>query len=516
MSHPRFNPLIAPSSQDSPGSPPALACARIAKHYGGVQALAGVDWELVPGEVHALCGENGAGKSTLARICAGITSPDSGEIRVDGIPVTWSGSDQARRRGIGIILQELDLFAHLTVAENIALGNPALEARRWVSFGELAVAVAPHLLEAGLTVDPGTLLGELSVSQWQLVAIAKVLSLDARVIFMDEPTSALTEDAVERLFSVIARLKARGVAIAYVSHKMSEIFMICDRISVMRDGEMIATTRRDETTLDQVIQRMVGRPVKPSKATPARDPKTSALKVRNLSTRKLRGISFDLAGGEILGVAGLVGSGRTELARALLGMTPVTSGTLTLAGRAYRPRSVSHAIRSGLVLVPEDRRRDGLFMRMSVRENTTLAALRRYSRMGWIDGAREAAEAQGQLDSLQTKYADGELPVDSLSGGNQQKVLLGKWLLTRPGVCFLDDPTRGIDVGAKEDIYRLAASLAQDGVGIVWVSSELPELIANSHRILVLHEGAVAGILDSADSTQESVMHLATGGKEKP
>jgi ABC-type sugar transport system ATPase subunit len=503
--------VIAVSFLDASGPSPALECLGIGKHYGGVRALCGVDWELRPGEVHALCGENGAGKSTLARICAGIARPDSGEVRAGGSAVSWSGSDEARRAGVGIILQELDLFANLTVAENIALGNPALEASRWVSFDGLARAVAPHLEEAGIPVDPATPLGELGVSQWQLVAIARVLSLDARVIFMDEPTSALTEDAVERLFAVIGRLKARGVAIAYVSHKMSEIFRISDRISVMRDGEMIATSAKAGTSIETVIRQMVGRPVKAHEATPPAGPRIPALGARNLSTRKLRKISFDLAGGEILGVAGLVASGRSELGRALLGMSPVTGGDLTLADGAYVPRGVRRAMRSRLALVPEDRRRDGLFMRMSVLENTTIAALRRFSRMGWIRGDAERRSALGLLEQSGAVYGDPGLPVDALSGGNQQKVLLSKWLLTAPRVIFLDDPTRGIDVGAKDEIYRMIARLAGEGVAILWVSSELPELIANSHRIMVLHEGALQGILDAAEATQESVMRLAAG-----
>jgi ABC-type sugar transport system ATPase subunit len=503
--------LTASSPSAAPGGSPALACSRITKHYGGVRALHAVDWELRAGEVHALCGENGAGKSTLARICAGISWPDAGELRLAGRVVSWSGSDQARRSGIGIILQELDLFAHLTVAENVAIGNPALEAHRWVSFARLAQAVAPHLREAGVPVDPGVRLGDLSVSQWQLVAIARVLSLEARVIFMDEPTSALTDDAVERLFAVIARLKARGVAIAYVSHKMAEIFRVCDRISVMRDGEMIGTRARADTTIEEVIRQMVGRPVEAAQArSGARSAKT-LLAVRGLSTRKLRQVSFSLADGEILGIAGLVASGRSELGRALFGMVPVTAGTIELAGEPYRPRGVADAMRRGLALVPEDRRRDGLFMRMSVRENTTLAALGRYSRMGFIDRAAESGAAREELARSRAKYGDAELSVDSLSGGNQQKVLIGKWLLTRPRVCFLDDPTRGIDVGAKDDIYRMIAALAAEGVSVLWVSSELPELIANSHRIMVLHEGALPGVLDSWAATQESVMRLATG-----
>jgi ABC-type sugar transport system ATPase subunit len=503
--------LIAPSLSDSSGPGPALVCSRIAKSYGGVRALRGVDWELRPGEVHALCGENGAGKSTLARICAGIVRPDSGEMRLNGREVAWSGSDEARRAGIGIILQELDLFANLTVAENIAIGNPALESHRWVSFASLSRAVMPHLREAGIPLDPGTTLGDLSVSQWQLVAIARVLSLEARVIFMDEPTSALTDDAVERLFAVIAHLKSRGVAIAYVSHKMSEIFRVCDRISVMRDGELIGTSRSEDTSIERVIQQMVGRPIKPRGAGPLSRSSGTVLSARNLDTRKLRGVSFDLAQGEILGIAGLVAAGRSELGRALFGMTPLTGGSLTLSGGAYRPRSASDAMRRGLALVPEDRRRDGLFMRMSVRENTTLAGLGRFARIGWIDRGRESAAAREQLVQSRTKFEDIEVPVDTLSGGNQQKVLVGKWLMTGPRVCFLDDPTRGIDVGAKDDLYRLVAALAEAGVGVLWVSSELPELIANSHRILVLHEGALQGTLDSAAATQESVMRLATG-----
>ena len=508
--------MIASSPIQSQGPAPALECTGVSKHYGGVRAMDDVDWELLPGEVHALCGENGAGKSTLARILAGIAEPDSGEILLGGRAVTWSGPDEARRAGIGIILQELDLFAHLTVAENIALGNPALEAKSWVSFGSLARAVAPHLAEAGIPVDPGTLLGDLSVSQWQLVAIARVLALDAGVILMDEPTSALTDDAVERLFAVIGRLKARGVAIAYVSHKMSEIFRICDRISVMRDGRMIDTSRRDQTNIDQVIHRMVGRPLTVKLAEPHTDPSITALDVRNLSTRKLRDISFHLADAEILGVAGLVGSGRSEIGRALFGMSPLTGGSILIESGPYEPRSVADALRHRLVLVPEDRRRDGLHMRMGVRENMTLAAPRLYSRMGWIDRREEARVARDELEQVRADFVDDTFPVEALSGGNQQKVLIGKWLLAHPRVCFLDDPTRGIDVGAKEDIYQMISDLAQDGVAFVWVSSELPELIANTHRIMVLHEGRIQGILFSEEATQESIMRLATGRDAAP
>ncbi|HEY1848189.1 MAG TPA: sugar ABC transporter ATP-binding protein [Opitutaceae bacterium] len=502
--------MISEDTSDGPAGA-VLSCAAVTKSYGGVHALRSVDWGLAAGEVHALCGENGAGKSSLARICAGIARADSGEVRLNGRAVAWSGSDDARRAGVGIILQELDLFGNLTVAENLAIGNPALESSRWVSFRALSKAAAPHLSAAGLSVDPGTRLGELSVSQWQLVAIARVLALEARVLFMDEPTSALTDDAVERLFEVIESLKARGVAIAYVSHKMSEIFRVCDRITVMRDGQVVRTSRKAETSPEQVIRDMVGRPLAARAAASARGSQGEAIRVENLSTRKLRGVSFAVGKGEVLGVAGLVASGRSELGRALLGMSPVVGGTVALGGKAYEPRGVRRAMRAGLAFVPEDRRRDGLFMGLGVGENTTLACLGSFATGGWIRRKEEAAAAARELSHSRTKYASPDAPVGSLSGGNQQKVLIAKCLLARPAVCFLDDPARGIDVGAKDDIYRLIESLSSGGVSVIWVSSELPELLANTHRILVMHEGAVAGVLDSARASQEDVMRLATG-----
>jgi ABC-type sugar transport system ATPase subunit len=487
-----------------------LECQNIHKHYGGVVALKGVSWKLLPGEVHALCGENGAGKSTLARILCGITTPDEGEIRLEGQAVTWSGPVAARAKGLGIILQELDLFGHLSIAENLAIGNAALEAHAWVSPKALHEAARPLLRDVGLELDPGLPLGRLSVSQWQLVAIARVLGMDAKIIFMDEPTSALTDDAVERLFGLIRRLKERGVAIVYVSHKMSEIFRICDRVSVMRDGEMIGTEACATTSIDTVIQQMVGRAV----AMNSRErsaPGATVLEARAVSTRKLRDVSFTLGKGEILGVAGLVGSGRSEMGRTLFGLSPLTGGALELEGSGFAPRHPHDAVSRGVALVPEDRQREGLIPGMSIRENATLASLPKYSRSGWIDPAGETVASTEALAGCRTKFADQDLAVRSLSGGNQQKVLIGKWLLTRPKICFFDDPTRGIDIGAKDDIYRLVGDLAGKGLGVIWVSSELPELLANAHRILVLHEGRCMGILDASHATQEDIMRLATG-----
>jgi ABC-type sugar transport system ATPase subunit len=493
-----------------------LECRAIHKHYGGVAALKGVSWNLQPGEVHALCGENGAGKSTLARILCGITSRDEGEILLEGQPVTWSGPQAARNAGLGIILQELDLFAHLSIAENLAIGNTLLESSQWTSPGALNEKARPLLRDVGLELDPSLPLGRLSVSQWQLVAIARVLGLNAKIIFMDEPTSALTDDAVERLFGLIRRLKERGVAIVYVSHKMSEIFRICDRVSVMRDGEMIATESCSNTSIDQVIQQMVGRAVQVSRRSVALAEGVPLLEAKNVSTRKLRNVSFTVRPGEILGVAGLVGSGRSEVGRALFGISPLTAGSLVLEARAFAPRTPHEAVARGVALVPEDRQREGLIPGMSIRENATLASLPKYARASWIDRGSEVSASAKALASCRTKFADRELSVRSLSGGNQQKVLIGKWLLTNPKICFFDDPTRGIDIGAKDDIYRLMADLAGKGLGIIWVSSELPELLANAHRILVLHEGRLLGTLDAGQATQEDIMRLATGHQPAP
>jgi len=489
-----------------------IECRHIQKHYGGVVAVKDVSLRIEPGEVHALCGENGAGKSSLARIIAGIAQPDGGEILLEGKPVTWSGPQQAREAGVSIILQELDLFAHLSIAENLALGNPRLEKSKWVSRAALHEAVKPLLRDVGLDLDPALPLETLSVSHWQLVAIARVLGIDAKIIFMDEPTSALTDDAVERLFGLIARLKARSVSIVYVSHKMDEIFRICDRVSVMRDGALIGTEKCSDTTIDQVIQQMVGRAVQVRRGTQEAPAESTApvLTLDHVSTRKLSDISFTLRPGEILGVAGLVASGRSELGRMLFGLSPITGGAVKLAGQPYAPRDPRVAVSHGVALVPEDRQREGLFAGMSVRHNATLASLPHFSRANFIQDGEEKAAATQALQRCNTKLAHDELPVSALSGGNQQKVLIGKWLMTKPKVGFFDDPTRGIDIGAKDDIYKLLAQLAGDGLGIIWVSSELPELLANAHRILVLYEGRAMGILDAAGAAQEDIMRLAT------
>ncbi|MBI5425765.1 MAG: sugar ABC transporter ATP-binding protein [Opitutae bacterium] len=495
---------------DDTTTEPVLSCAAVEKSYGGIRALRGVSWDLRRGEVHALCGENGAGKSTLARICCGLTTPDAGELRLDGRPVRWRNAADAHRAGIAMIMQELDLFPGLTVAENIALDNPRLEGRGVVNFDRLHRAVQPHLREVGLALDPATPLGEIALAQAQLVAIARALSFEARVIFMDEPTSALTDDAVERLFAVIAKLRRQGVAIVYVSHKMAEIFRVSDRVSVMRDGEHVATLRAAETNVDSVIRHMVGRAVSLTRRPSPQRSTANSLVLRRVGTRKLRDVSFAVASGEVLGVAGLVGAGRSELGRALAGISRVETGEIVLRGESYAPRSVREAIGRGVAWLPEDRR-EGLALQMEIRANLTLAQLRRFATRGWISGAREQSAAANMIARCGVKCASAAQPVGALSGGNQQKVLIGKSLLAEPTVCFFDDPTRGIDIGAKDELAALVADLAARGMTIIWVSSELPELLANAHRILVMREGRVAGIVDAATATQESIMKLATG-----
>lgn len=489
--------------------PELLRAENITKHYGGVAALRGANFSVLGGEVHALVGENGAGKSTLARIISGATPADSGRILIDGQPARIASPQDAQARGIAIIFQELDLFPHLTVAENIAIGNLEQERKTFVNFRELARFCRPFVEQAGLSCPAETPLTDLSIGEMQLVAIARALSMKARLILMDESTSSLFEDSAERLFGLIADLKRRGVSTVYVSHKMDEIFRIADRITVLRDGETIGTRAAGETNVDEVIRMMVGREISLAPRTRRRVKEEIVLSVSGLTTGKLKGVSFDLRKGEVLGIAGLVGAGRSELGAALFGLDRVQAGSVTLERRPIRPRSPAEAIACGIGLLPEDRKLQGLMMQMSVLENGTLATLDRWQTLGFLhaDQERRALEPVGKLLAL--KSASWDAPVSSLSGGNQQKVLFAKWLLTNPHVLFLDDPTRGVDVGAKEDLYKIIDELAAAGKGVLFVSSELPELLRCSDRILVMNEGRVAGVFDAEQATQEKIMAVA-------
>ena len=503
-----------------------LRAEGVHKHYDGVQALRGAGFSLAAGEVHALMGENGAGKSTLAKIVAGSVRADAGQIFLDGKSVEIKNPLDARRLGIGIIYQELDLFPHLSIAENVALGRP-------VKTRELSRFARPFLDRVGLAQDPGTMLGSLRAGEMQLVAIARALASDARVLIMDEPTSSLFDDAVERLFRLIAELKRQGVAIVYVSHRMDEMFRICDRVTVLRDGATVGTRAISETSPDELIRMMVGRDLE---AISRREAVAGEvlLSVSNLSTKKLQNISFELRTGEVLGIAGLVGAGRSEIGAALFGLDDRLGGSVRLKGREIDPQSPGEAIRLGIALLPEDRKREGLMMQMSVGENAVLgganfslqrrlqtasghrlkpmlqAKARATSWLRIIDAAEEARVLEPVFRGLALKAASTDALVSTLSGGNQQKVLLARCLLGNPEVLFLDDPTRGIDVGAKQEIYGIIEQLKAEGKGILLVSSELPELLRCSDRILVMREGRATATLDASDATQERIMKSAT------
>ena len=487
-----------------------LRAEAITKHYDGVFALQGAHFSVAEGEVHALMGENGAGKSTLAKIIAGAVRADSGRMLLRGRQVDIPGPLDAQRLGISIIFQELDLFPHLTIAENMAIGNLTVERGAFVNRRAIDIACKPFLDQVGLTQSPRTALGELSIAQMQLVAIARALSLNAKLILMDEPTSSLSDDAVDRLFETVKGLKRRGVSVVLVSHKIKEIFRICDRITVLRDGVTVGTRTVAETDASELITMMAGRSLKARSGLRHQVSNQVILSVSHLSTDDISDISFELRRGEVLGVAGLVGSGRSELGAALFGLRRVRGGEIKLGGAAVAMGSPRAAIESGLALLPEDRKLQGLMMQMSVLENSTMAVLPRFRSGGLLKRSTELAAIESVHRRTSLKTTSYDVAVSRLSGGNQQKVLLAKWLLADPAVLFLDEPTRGIDVSAKADIYDLIDDFAAAGKGIIFVSSELPELLQCCDRIMVLHEGQNAGILDAASATQEAIMSLAT------
>jgi len=486
-----------------------LRVQRITKRFEATVALDDVSLEIEAGEVHALVGENGAGKSTLGKVIAGAIAPDSGEIFLNGKRVNFRSTLEAQKLGISIIFQELDLFPNLTVAENIVIGNLAAERGVFVDASAMDQFCAPLLGRVGLNCSPRRNVGELSLAQMQLVAIARALGMNARVIVMDEPTSSLSDDGVKTLFELIRALQNSGTAIVYVSHKMDEILRIADRVSVLRDGRLISTKAAEETSANEIISMMAGREIQDSVRAKAPALGDALLRVQSLSTLKLDNISFELHAGEVLGVAGLVGSGRSALGKALYGMDPTLGGSIEIRGQRIHPKSPSDALRYGIGLVPEDRKTEGLMMQMSAVENSTLGVLEELRVFGFINGKAEHEKAAETLSRLRFNMRAWEAPVGNLSGGNQQKVLLSRWLLADPEVLFLDDPARGIDISAKHDIYQVLDHLRAAGKGILLVSSELPELLRCSDRIMVLHDGKCQGILDREDATEERILALA-------
>jgi len=484
----------------------------ISKRFPGVLALDQVDFEAGQAEVHGLVGENGAGKSTLLKILSGVYQRDEGTVRFAGRHYEAAHPRDAQEQGVAIIYQELNLIPDVSFTENIFAGRLPT---RWgvVDWAEARQRSVEALSRLGLSIDPRTRIKDVGVGIQQLVEIARALSARAKLILMDEPTSALSDQEIERLFDVIRAIKQQGVSVVYISHRLDEIFEICDRVTVLRDGRKMGTKTVGETTRDELIEMMVGRQISsffPKANEPTAD---EMLRVENLSRgRELRDINLTLKAGEIVGVAGLMGAGRTELARAIFGADPVDRKRVSIQGRSVAIGSPSDAIRAGIVLLTEDRRGEGLFMGMSLADNMAYPILRKLARlMGLLDHRRKRELCEQRIDELHIVPPRPEAEAGTLSGGNQQKVVLGKWLNTEPKVIILDEPTRGIDVGAKAEIHALMSDLANDGVGILMISSELPEILGMSDRVLVMRQGEIAKELSREEATQQEIMHWAIG-----
>jgi ABC-type sugar transport system ATPase subunit len=482
----------------------------ISKRYGGVQALDNVRFDLNYGEVHALVGENGAGKSTLIKVLGGVEPRDSGQIIFEGKPVVFNRPAEAKDAGIAIIYQELSVLPTLNVMENLFMGRMSARAGV-VDWKMMAQRTREALALVDLDVDPRAVVSDLSISQRQMIEIARALSANAKLIIMDEPNSSLSEAETERLFSLIHSLKARGIAIIYVSHKISEVLQISDRITVFRDGRYVDTIATTDATEDTVIRMMVGRNLERNAYAVPDKAGAPLLEVRGLCGRRFRDVSFDVRQGEILAFSGLVGAGRSEVLRAIFGADTFTAGEIHYLGRPVRFRSPADAIKQGMAMVPEDRKVLSLFMGMKIKDNVSIAQLPYMTGIGNINERHERALVEDFVRKLDIRLSSIFLPVSSLSGGNQQKTVLARWLATNPKLLILDEPTHGVDVGAKAEIYDLMRTLARAGVSIVLISSELPEVLALAHRIVIMHEGRVTGILNHAEASEEVLMAYATG-----
>ncbi|WP_026487279.1 sugar ABC transporter ATP-binding protein [Caldanaerobius polysaccharolyticus] len=493
-----------------------LRMENINKSFPGVNALKNVCFELRKGEIHALLGENGAGKSTLMKILAGVYPKDSGRIILYDKEVEITNPKMAQDLGISIIFQEFNLLPHLTVAENIFIGREPKSnvLSGFIDDNKMNKDAQKILDTLNLNIKPTELVRNLSVAEQQMVEIAKALSMDAKILIMDEPTAALTESEIEKLFEIMKQLKQQGVAIVYISHRMEEINVICDRVTVMRDGEYIKTLNLKDTNIDELITLMVGRSLKEKFPKHQCKRGKKILEVKNLTREKvLKNVSFELYEGEILGIAGLMGAGRTELARALFGADKFKEGEIILDGKSIKINNPCDAIKNGIGYISEDRKREGVLLSLPVDQNITLASLDNICSKAWvIDYKKEKEVAQSFVKSLKIKTPSLSQKVKNLSGGNQQKVALAKWLnISNLRVLIFDEPTRGIDVGAKVEVYNLMNQLLDQGIGIIMISSELPEILGMSDRILVMHEGKITGELMREEATQEKIMQYATG-----
>jgi rhamnose transport system ATP-binding protein len=493
------------------GVTPPVALSGVSKRFGATQALADVSLALLPGEVHGLVGENGAGKSTIVKVLAGIHQPDSGAVLLDGKLVLLHGPAQARSLGIAVVHQEPRLFPDLTVAENVFMGHTPKGSLGSVNWREM-VRSSDRIFESlSVQIDPTAVVRGLSMADQQLIEIAKALSVEARVLVLDEPTASLSAHEVERLFAIVRQTRDRGVAVLFVSHRLEEVFQICDRATVLRDGRHVITALTSELTAPDLVRHMVGRAV-------TMFPRSHAhigdmlLEVRGLTRiGAFRDISFSVHAGEIVGLAGLVGAGRTEVARVLFGLDRADSGEVLFAGKRVSFKTPSEALGAGIAYVPEDRHLDGLVSSFSIAENVTLPILPRLFPRLFTRKNTERDLAADYVGQLRIRSTGVDELVEALSGGNQQKVVIAKWLATKPKVLILDEPTRGVDIGAKAEVHRIISDLAAAGLGIVLISSELPEVLAMSDRILVLHEGRIKTEIPRAEATEERVMFAATG-----
>jgi rhamnose transport system ATP-binding protein len=491
---------------------PILKLANIYKAFGGVQALAGADFELYPGEIHALVGENGAGKSTMVKVITGVHQIDAGEILFGGEPVTIPNPQYAQRLGIAAIYQEATVFPDLDVAENIFMGHhPVRSVVRRITWRQMYEQAAQPLRDLGVDLDPRTKVRGLTVAQLQMVEIAKALSFNAQVLVMDEPTSALTLNEVADLFRIAKQLRDAGTAIIFISHRLDEVFELADRVTVLRDGHYVGTRDVAEVSHGELIHMMVGRTLDTLFPKLDVEQGETILRVEGLTRPgAFEDVGFELKRGEILGLAGLVGARRTDVARAIFGVEPAESGTIWVNGQHVSIKRPKNALVLGIAYVPEDRQRHGLLLPMNITRNVTLPILQEFANLGWLNEKAEARTAGEFANQLEVRAAGLWQRARELSGGNQQKVVLAKWLATRPQILILDEPTRGIDVGTKAAVHELMSKLAAQGMAILMISSELPEILGMSDRILVMCEGRVTGHFSRAEATQENIMTAAT------
>mgnify|MGYP001367383943 CR=1 FL=1 len=491
---------------------PLLEVIQVNKTFPGTHALKDVDFQLLPGEVHAIMGENGAGKSTLMHIISGVYQPDSGDVRIEGRPVIMANTRQAQELGIGMVFQELSLAPGLSIAENVFANRAPTRSIGTIRWSELYNQTRDLLAQFDIDIDPSTLVRNLNLTTRQVVEIVKALSLNARILLLDEPTSALPPSEVERLFAVIRRLKDRGIGIVYISHRIPEVMEIADRVTVLRDGRCVGNHPTQELTPDTIIEMMVGR--KLAEIVPERHTKTGKelLCVQGLSHAKFfTDVSFTLRQGEIVGVAALMGAGHSELLQALVGAQKVAKGTISISGQRVHINSPETAFALGMAYLPEERKSDGLFLKMTLRQNISVTALNLFARLGIMNPRKEAQVAQSYVERLGIRTPGVGQLVGRLSGGNQQKVLLSKWLLRHPSILVIDEPTKGVDIGAKLEIHDLLRELAEQGAAILFVSSEFPEIINLADRILVMYAGRIQGEVHAGQATEQNLLLMASG-----